>query len=101
MNTKMVVNGNQIGIEVDVLPGQQPAGLTETITAKWDDASKAIQTMATAFHSTLDNIAKEIQPDSVEIEFGLKLSGEADWVIGKASGEAHLDVKLSYHLGSR
>lgn len=101
MSAKMEVDGTLIGIEIDAVPGQRPAGFAETITARWDDASKAIQTMAMAVHSTLNNFSKDIRPQTVEVEFGLKLSGEADWVIGKAGGEAHIDVKFSYDLASR
>ena len=40
-----------------------------------------------------------LRPDAVEIEFGVKLSGEAGALIAKSSGEGHLTVKLSWSPG--
>ncbi|MFG2677603.1 CU044_2847 family protein [Streptomyces sp. NPDC048392] len=37
-----------------------------------------------------------LRPDSVELEFGVKLSAEAGAVIAKGSAEGHLVVKLSW-----
>jgi hypothetical protein len=39
---------------------------------------------------------KELSPDGVEIEFGVKLAGEAGAIIAKTSGEGHFTVKLSW-----
>ena len=40
-----------------------------------------------------------LRPDSVELEFGVKLSVEAGAVIAKGSAESHLLVKLSWSPG--
>ncbi|WTX70890.1 hypothetical protein OG788_16130 [Streptomyces sp. NBC_00647] len=40
-----------------------------------------------------------LRPDSVEIEFGVKLSAEAGALIAKSSVEGHLVVKLSWAPG--
>ncbi|RRR75551.1 CU044_2847 family protein [Streptomyces sp. RP5T] len=40
-----------------------------------------------------------LQPDSVEIEFGVKLSAEAGALIAKSAVEGHLMVKLSWSPG--
>lgn len=37
-----------------------------------------------------------LRPDSVEIEFGVKLTAEAGALIAKSSVEGHLVVKLSW-----
>lgn len=37
-----------------------------------------------------------LQPDAVELEFGVKLSAEAGAVIAKGSAEGHLVVKLTW-----
>ncbi|MER5451432.1 CU044_2847 family protein [Streptomyces sp. NPDC002766] len=37
-----------------------------------------------------------LRPDSVELEFGVKLSAEAGAVIAKGAAEGHLLVKLSW-----
>ncbi|MFI1438055.1 CU044_2847 family protein [Streptomyces fructofermentans] len=41
-----------------------------------------------------------LAPDSVEIEFGVKLTAEAGALIAKGAAEAHLVVKLSWSPGS-
>lgn len=40
-----------------------------------------------------------LKPDSVELEFGVKLTAEAGAVIAKGSAEGHLVVKLSWSPG--
>ncbi|MBY8844813.1 CU044_2847 family protein [Streptomyces sp. SP2-10] len=40
-----------------------------------------------------------LRPDTVEIEFGVRLSAEAGAVIAKGSAEGHLVVKLSWAPG--
>lgn len=37
-----------------------------------------------------------LQPDGVELEFGVKLTGEAGAVIAKSAVEGHITVKLSW-----
>jgi hypothetical protein len=40
-----------------------------------------------------------LQPDTVEIEFGVKLSAEAGALIAKSAVEGHLQVRLSWSPG--
>ena len=40
-----------------------------------------------------------LRPDSIELEFGVKLSAEAGAVIAKGAAEGHLVVKLSWSPG--
>ncbi|MET7472919.1 CU044_2847 family protein [Streptomyces sp. NPDC005648] len=40
-----------------------------------------------------------LRPDSVELEFGVKLSAETGAVIAKGAAEGHLVVKLSWSPG--
>ncbi|MGW0187737.1 CU044_2847 family protein [Streptomyces sp. NPDC003362] len=40
-----------------------------------------------------------LQPDSVELEFGVKLSAETGAVIAKGAAEGHLVVRLSWQPG--
>lgn len=42
-----------------------------------------------------------LRPDSVELEFGVKLTAEAGAVIAKGSAETHLVVKLSWSPGQQ
>ena len=50
--------------------------------------------------STVDVIGQlseqAVRPDQVEVTFGLKFSAQGNVVLAGASGEATLEVKLSY-----
>jgi hypothetical protein len=39
---------------------------------------------------------RKLSPDAVEVEFGIKLAGEAGAMIAKASAEGHFTVRLSW-----
>ena len=39
---------------------------------------------------------RAVRPDQVEVTFGLKFSAQGNVVLAGASGEATLEVKLSY-----
>ncbi|MFD9106985.1 CU044_2847 family protein [Streptomyces bottropensis] len=39
---------------------------------------------------------RELSPETIEVEFGVKLTAGADALIAKASGEGHFTVKLSW-----
>ncbi|MDG4863944.1 CU044_2847 family protein [Streptomyces sp. T-3] len=43
----------------------------------------------------------QLKPDTVELEFGVKLTAEAGAVIAKTAVEGHLTVKLSWSPGSK
>ena len=53
-----------------------------------------------AASSTVDVIGqmseRAVRPDQVEVTFGLKFSAQGNVVLAGASGEATLEVKLSY-----
>jgi hypothetical protein len=42
------------------------------------------------------NVLRRLSPDTIEVEFGIKLSGEVGAIISKASSEGHFRVKLSW-----
>lgn len=40
--------------------------------------------------------AKETAPDKIEIRFGIKVSGTANWLIAKAATEGNFDITLTW-----
>lgn len=42
------------------------------------------------------NVLHTLSPDGLELEFGVKLAGEAGAIIAKTSAEGHFSVKLSW-----
>jgi hypothetical protein len=58
----------------------------------------ALASVRDAAQATLDAFTK-LSPETVEVEFGIKLAGEAGALIAKTSGEGHFTVKLSWSSG--
>jgi hypothetical protein len=42
--------------------------------------------------------ALEVAPDEVNVQFGLKLTGEAGYIIASASGEANFTLSLNWQM---
>ncbi len=64
----------------------------------FDDALEGIHTAAeSALRIFRDG---RLKPDTVEIEFGVRLTAEAGAVIAKSTLEGHLVVKLSWRPGT-
>jgi hypothetical protein len=55
----------------------------------------ALASIENAANVTLD-VLRKMSPDSIEVEFGIKLAGEAGALIAKASTEGHFTVRLSW-----
>lgn len=70
--------------------GDGPARATRTFENALDGVRAAADSALRVFRDG------SLQPDSVELEFGVKLTAEAGAVIAKGSTEGHLVVKLSW-----
>jgi hypothetical protein len=42
---------------------------------------------------------KEAGPDTVEVKFGVKVNGEANWIVAKAATEGTFEVTLTWNPG--
>lgn len=74
----------------NVSRGSGPAQAARTFEAALDGVRAAAESALRVFREG------SLRPDSVELEFGVKLSAEAGAVIAKGSAEGHLVVKLSW-----
>ncbi|MFF3984360.1 CU044_2847 family protein [Streptomyces sp. NPDC001797] len=70
--------------------GGAPAQATRTFESALDGVRAAAESALRVFRDG------SLKPDSVELEFGVKLSAEAGAVIAKGTAEGHLVVKLSW-----
>ncbi|GAA2569681.1 CU044_2847 family protein [Streptomyces lienomycini] len=70
--------------------GDGPARAARTFEESLDGVRAAAASALRVFRDG------SLRPDSVELEFGVKLSAEAGAVIAKGSAEGHLVVKLSW-----
>jgi hypothetical protein len=91
---------SQILFEFPVEPGvhavaRSPEDLAKASAEALDRAMGAIREMCVKTKEGLANLASP--PDSVGINFGVKVNAEAGVVISKVSGEAALEVQLTWN----
>lgn len=60
----------------------------------------ALDSVREAAQATLETLGK-LSPQTVEVEFGIKLAGEAGALIAKTSAEGHFTVRLSWSPDQR
>ncbi|GIM89567.1 CU044_2847 family protein [Paractinoplanes toevensis] len=77
--------------EFDPLPGFQPAGVGDVAGWVREAAGPSIE----AARAVLDDV-KRLAPDTVQVKFGLKVTGAANWVVAKAASEASFEVTLTW-----
>jgi hypothetical protein len=90
--------GGTVQVEVEeevglpVTRGLHPADVVETVANSFEAALEAVKPTAVALASIFRGIADA--PDVVEVEFGVKLAGQAGAFIASASTEAQFRVKV-------
>ena len=85
-----------VRFEVEPPEGFRPAGPDQIAGRVREAIGPAIETAKTV----LDKV-KEIAPDQVELKFGVKVSGGAQWLVAKAAAEGNFEITLSWHPGKR
>ncbi|MEV4211498.1 CU044_2847 family protein [Micromonospora sp. NPDC049662] len=73
----------------------------------FERAQSAVEEIAVSTARTVGRVTRRVgSPESVEVEFGLKVSAKGDVIVAGAAGEASLKVKITYgasadpvHLG--
>ena len=95
----------EILIEADDLPeGRTPRyqdygelrGSKELISQSFQKGMDLIRTCAEQVTSAVETLSKTAQPNEVEVEFGIKLTGEMGALLAKQSTEAHIQVTLKW-----
>ena len=77
----------------------EPSSVVARAANGFEAALDVVQRSAQAFVEQVEKMARK--PSSLEVEFGLKASGEMGiFAITKASGEANFKVKLKWTLGN-
>ena len=84
-----------VGFEVDPGSGWHQAGAKEFAGKLRESVTPAIA----AAKAVLEQV-KEIAPDGVEVKFGVKVTGEANWIIAKAATEGSFEITLRFEPGS-
>ena len=80
-------------VDPDEWVGWQDAGTrpADVVTAVKDAVAPAVE----AAKVVLDKI-KEVNPGTVQVKFGIKVSGGVNWGIAKAAAEGSFEVTLSW-----
>ena len=89
--TYRVDDATTVKFEIDPAEGFRPAGPEEVL----GKVAQAVGPAVEAAKAVLEKV-KEARPDGVELKFGIKVSGGANWLVAKAAGEANFDVTLSW-----
>lgn len=83
-----------VGFEFEPGPGWHPAGAKEIVGQVRDAIGPAVE----AAKVVLDKV-KEARPDQVEVKFGVKVNGEANWLIARAATEGSFEITLCWKPG--
>jgi hypothetical protein len=89
--TYRVDDATTVGVEIEPTEGFCPAGPGEVLGR----IQQAIGPAVEAAKAVLDKV-KETRPDEIEVKFGIKASGEANWLVAKAAGEGNFEVTLTW-----
>ncbi|WP_436528742.1 CU044_2847 family protein [Actinoplanes sp. HUAS TT8] len=86
------VDGTTVAqFEIDPVNGFQPAGV--------GDVAGRVRTAATPAIEAAREIlaqARALAPDGVEVKFGVKVTGTANWLVARAATEGNFEVTLSW-----
>lgn len=104
-----VGDSTEVRFEIDPVYGFAPAASGPPSPGGWPrvggkpkaavQVRDAIAPAVGAAKEVLDQIAA-IKPDAVEVTFGIKVTGEASWVVARAAAEGSFEVKLSWTPGT-
>jgi hypothetical protein len=90
-----VDNSTVVGFEFEPGPGFHQAGAKEFV----GQVREAVEPAVEAAKVVLEKV-KEIKPDGVEVKFGVKVTGEANWVVAKAATEGNFEITLNWSPGA-
>ena len=89
--TYRVDDATTVKFEIEPTEGFHPAGPDQVLGKVQEAVGPAVE----AAKAVLDKV-KEARPDEVELKFGIKVSGGANWLVAKAAGEANFEVSLTW-----
>jgi hypothetical protein len=84
-----------VGFEIDPAPGWHQAGAKEIVGQVGNAVAPAVEAAKVVLQKV-----KDIKPDGVEVKFGVKVTGEANWVVAKAATEGSFEITLTWEPDS-
>ncbi|MFC0039695.1 CU044_2847 family protein [Actinomadura rayongensis] len=88
-------DATQVAFEIAPTDEFRPVGTAEDVQGRVRDA---IDPAVRAARVVLERL-KDASPDEVEVKFGVKVSGTANWLVAKAATDANFEVKLVWRSG--
>lgn len=88
-------DGTVVRFEVEPGEGFRPAGPDEIAGRLREAVAPAVA----GAKAVLEKV-KESAPDEVELKFGIKVSGTANWLVARAATEGNFEVTLTWRPGS-
>ena len=89
--TYEVDDSTKVKFEIEPGDGFRPAGPGQVLGRVQDAVGPAVE----AAKAVLDKV-KEARPDQVEVTFGVKVSGEASWLVAKSAAEGSFEITLTW-----
>ena len=89
--TYKVDDSTTVMFEVEPSADFRPAGPGQVAGRVQEAVGPAVE----AAKAVLDKV-KDLGPDQVEVKFGVKVSGGAQWLVAKAAGEASFEITLTW-----
>ena len=86
-------DGTRVEMEIDPVPGYQPAGLSDVVGSIASAARPAIAAAQEVLAA-----ARTLAPNEVAVTFGVKVTGTANWIVAKAATEASFEVTLRWSI---
>ena len=95
-----VGDGSSVLVEVDedTYGVEEVSRTSEGVLKAGQTLESALGSVRDAAKAALDALTK-LSPETLEVEFGIKLAGEAGALIAKTSAEGHFTVRLSWSPG--
>ncbi|MGI5239662.1 CU044_2847 family protein [Dactylosporangium sp. CA-139066] len=81
-----------VSFEIDPVPGFVPAGMSDELVGRVRDA---VQPAVLAAREVLEQV-RQARPDRVEVKFGVKVTGTANWLVAKAATEGNFEITLAW-----
>lgn len=78
----------------------RPVELVQKMTVEFERVMETVRAIARGFRDGLERLEEKTRPDEATLEFGLKLGGETDVVLVRASGEAAFKISLTWKSGT-
>jgi Trypsin-co-occurring domain 1 len=89
-------SGKTVEIEIDPLEGFAVAGADQTPGR----IRTAIEPALEAAETVLERV-KSMAPGKIEVKFGVKVTGTANWLVAKAATEGNFEITLTWQGGGK